>query len=202
MKNTWFVSLLVIALAVLGVSLDTSSIANQEIVLKFNNLDIPENESQEVIEFVKSQLKNIAVSNIKISKGDDGVLKITYHSDLDIKIIKEALSKKNRLVVENDASGSDKEYPFSNEESPAGYELDVFEIQSVKNGIDASGTVVEVKSEIIRFFTPDAFPVLETLEEKHSSIVQTLHIVCNARTQAIQVGFCNVPEARAGPKNA
>ncbi len=200
MKNTWFVSLLIITLAVLGVSLDTSSIANQEIVLKFNNLDVPESESEQVIDFVKSQLRNIAVSNIKISKGEHGVLKITYHSDLDTTIIKETLSKEVALMVENDSSSSDKELPFSNEENLANYELDVFEIQPAKDYIGATGIVVEIKNEIIRFFTPDAFPVLETLEEKHNSIAKVLCTTYGTKTLEIQVGFCDIPEARAGPK--
>jgi hypothetical protein len=100
----------------------------------------------------------------------------------------------------NGSSSSDKELPFSKEENLSSYEFDVFEIQPLKDYIGATGTVVEVKSEIIRFFTPEAFPFLETLEEKHISITKVLYTTCGLKTQEIQVGFCDVPEARAGPK--
>ena len=199
MKNKWYISLLVIALAIVGVSLDKSSVANQEIILKFTNLEVSENESREVLGFVKNQLEGVAVSNIQIQKSQDGTLKITYHSTMDVSEIKVLLSQTNHLVLDMDSGMSTDELPFSNEGDVGGYQIDVFEIQPAKDLAGATGTVVDVKTEIIRFFTPDANTTSVHLERKDTTQAKVLYTVCNSKTLLLNDGFCLIPQVRAGP---
>ena len=65
MKNTWYLGIFVLALALVGISLDKSTNANQEIVLKFTESEVTSGQTEEVIRFVKSQLETIAVGRYR-----------------------------------------------------------------------------------------------------------------------------------------
>lgn len=200
MKNTWYISLLVIAIAILGIRFGQSSVANQEIVLKFANLETFERESQEAIRFVKTQLQEISADNVKVQYSNDGSFKITYYSDVDIARIKTLLSQKNDVIFTNNTKGTKGKSPLSEDDETLGFLIDVFEIQPSNDIAGATGTVVEVKSEIIRFFTPEAYPVVTYLKENYTKKIERAHIASSSRSLEIKKGFCTIPKVRAGPQ--
>lgn len=200
MKNNWYISLFILALAIAGIGLDQSSIANQEVVLKFTNLEVSETESQEVINYIKGQLEEANVENIQILKPEQGVLKIKYHSDLDVARIKEIFSKGNDFALEKSNNKSSTKFPLENEGDVSSFHLDVFEIQLDKDFVGTPGTVVEGKSEIVRFFAPDGLSILGNLEDKDTEIAQVAYNTSFCKTLGIEIGFCRIPQVRAGPR--
>lgn len=199
MKNTWYLGFLVFALALVGISLDKSASANQEIVLKFTELGVTEGETQEVIRFVKDQLREVAIGDIQIQQAKNGMLKISYYSETSITEIKDLLSNQNNLVLENSISSSKEGNPTQDEKDLVVYQLDVFEIQTAKDLVGSNGTVVEFKTESVRFFTPDVYVFSDQLvKEKDASVALAYH-THRIIALAIDDSFCTVPQVRAGP---
>ncbi len=199
MKNTWYLGILVFALAFVGMSIDKSASANQEIVLKFTEFEVSELETQEILHFVKSRLQELAIGEIQIHQSQKGTLKITYYSDVEVAVIKELLSNKNSFALEGGVSDSEKRNPLPEDLDLASYQLDVFEIQVSKDIAGASGTVVEFKTENIRFFTPDVYGFSEHLIKEKELSTQRAYHTFNVIALAIGDNFCTVPQVRAGP---
>lgn len=199
MKNTWYLGFFVFALALIGVSLDKSASANQEIILKFTELGVTEGEAQEVLSFVKDQLKELAVGDIQIRQSKDGALKISYYSKTSIAEIKNILSSKSNLVIDNEDTSSQDKDSVPKEKDLAAYQLDIIEIGDANDLLGAKGTVVEFKTENVRFFTPDVSIFSEQiLKEKDASVALAYHTF-NAIALAVDDNFCTVPQVRAGP---
>ena len=59
MRNKWYVSALIFALAIVGISLEQVSVPNQEIVLQFADLEVTLDETQDAITQIKSQRSTI-----------------------------------------------------------------------------------------------------------------------------------------------
>ena len=199
MKNTWYLGILVFALAFVGISIGKSTNANQEIILKFTALEVTDGETQDVIHFVKSQLQGVATGQIQIKQSSKGTLKITYYSDIDIAVVKKLLFNTNAFVTQNEGSGSNEQIPFSENSDLARYQLDIFEIQTFKNLKKNSGAVVESKREGVRFFIPE-FSTFSSqqIKEKEASTHRAYHAF-NTIVLAIDNSCCAVPQVRAGP---
>lgn len=197
MKNTWYLLFLVFALAIVGISLDKSNGANQEIVLKFIEQAATDGETEDVIRFVKNQLKDVATGDIQIKKAQNGTLKISYHSDIEIVQIKAIFSEYSELVL--DTNTASDELPIPSQEDLIGFQLDVFEIQTAKDFAGAAGTVVEFKTESIRFFTPDVYGISERLVKEEDASTALAYHTYNTIALAIDDSFCTVPQVRAGP---
>lgn len=199
MKKSWYLGFLVVALTFLGISLDKTTSANQQIVLKFTNLAVSEGETQEVLSFVKQQLSQVAVGDIQIKKSANGDLKISYYSNVAIADIKELFSEKSALFLTDTVPSNESSQ--SGKEDFEGYELDIFEIQSPKESVGSEGTFVEFKTESVRFYTPDAYSFTETyISLKTASIAVSYHNYATIAL-AIDQGSHTVPQVRAGPLN-
>lgn len=197
MKNTWYLGFLVIALTFLGISLDKKTSANQEIILKFTNLSVTEGETQDVLRFVKEQLKEVAVGDIQIKTSGNGTLKISYYSDAAIADIKELFSEKSSLVLTNGLYDDESSHP--EKEDFEGYELDVFEIQTPNESVGSEGTVVEFKTESVRFYTPDVYSFTETYTTTKTTTIAVIYHTYATIALAIDQNSCTVPQVRAGP---
>ena len=199
MKNTWYLGIVVFALALVGISLNKSTNANQEIVLKFTESEVTSGQTEEVIRFVKSQLESVAIGGIQVKESDYGTLKITYYSKVATAQIKKLLSSHNKLVLGDVASNGKNQFPKPDKDDLTRYQLDIFEIQTFKDFAGASGTIVEFKTESIRFYTPDVYAFSEQLvKEEAASIKRVLHTNTTIAL-AITDRFCTVPQVRAGP---
>jgi hypothetical protein len=94
-RNKWYLYTFIIALAILGISLEQNAVPNQEILIKFTTSQNSVHNTQDAIALVKSKLENVDVSNIKVEELADGTLKLSYYSDLDVSEIQKIFGKEN-----------------------------------------------------------------------------------------------------------
>jgi len=201
MKNKWYISALIFVLAIVGINLEQVSVPNQEIVLQFIDVEVSLHETQDVIALVKSQLEAVAVDNIKIQDLGNGTLKITYYSDIAVSEIKKIVLGERNLVIDYTSQDYDKEgTKFPSEKDLKGYQLDVYEIQEAYDLAGSSGNILESKSEIVRFFTPNAYASTAKQcgkrENKTKKLAYTVH---KNIAIAIDDSSYKIPEVRAGP---
>ncbi len=201
MKNKWYISALIFVLAIIGISLEQASTPNQEIVVRFTDVEVTLDETENAIAIIKSQLQAIDVDNIQIQESGNGTLKITYYSDIDVSEIKKIFSNERSVALDHTSYDFDKEdtrFPSKKDLKP--YQLDVYEIQDINDLIGFNGTVVDSKSEIIRFFTPDTYATNNKLDSKEKSELEKLaYKVYRNIAIAIDNAEYKIPEVRAGP---
>ncbi|MDO5971573.1 hypothetical protein Q4Q35_17350 [Flavivirga aquimarina] len=201
MKAKWYFSALVIALTLLGVCQKQISVPNQEIVMEFIYDEVTSDEVQDAIAIVKKQLYTLGINNIQVGEKEDGRLKITYYSDVNVARIKQLLSKEKNLELDYASHNQDKEkneFPFN--DSKNSYNLDVYEIQKgADSESDLNGIfVVELKHEYDRFFNPNLYVDIIDGYEK-ARIVKITYKVRRNIAIAIDDMSHHVPDVRAGP---
>jgi hypothetical protein len=202
MKPKWYLSTFILIVAFLGAGLQQFSVPNQEIVLQFEDQEISLVETENAIANIKKQLQDIGVEKIQVYKGDNGVLKISYFSEIDVVSVKKIFSKEKALKLSYSSldieEGSSK-MPSKNKLNT--YQLDVFEIQkSIGNEGDSNGLVVELLPENDRSFNPDVYysTLLKELRFKNK-IEKVAYIIYSNRSIEIDNSSYNTPEVRAGP---
>ena len=202
MKPKWYLSTFILIVAFLGAGLQQFSAPNQEIVLQFEDKAISLVETENAIANIKKQLQDIGVEKIQVYKGANGVLKISYFSEIDVVSIKKIFSKEKALKLSYSlldfGEGSSK-MPSKNKSNT--YQLDVFEIQkSNGNEGDSNGLVVELLPENDRSFNPDVYysALLQELRFKNK-IEKVAYIIYSNRSIEIDNSSYNTPEVRAGP---
>lgn len=199
MKIKWCFSTLIIILTFLGISHEQFALPNQEIVLQFNNDEVTSNEAQNAIAIVKQQLQAIGVSYTQVRK-QDGKLKITYYSNIDIASIKKILSKKNNVELDYTYYNQDnKDFPVDT--NSKNYELDIYEIQNgsdLESGFD--GSAIRLKTENDSFFTPNVFVSFRTIPVRDKDIIEAIAYAFYTNSAiAIQNTLHKIPQVRAGP---
>ena len=202
MKPKWYLSTFILIVAFLGAGLQQFSVPNQEIVLQFEDKAISLVETENAIANIKKQLQDIGVEKIQVYKGANGVLKISYFSEIDVVSIKKIFSKEKALKLSYSlldfGEGSSK-MPSKNKSNT--YQLDVFEIQkSNGNKGDSNGLVVELLPENDLSFNPDVYysALLQELRFKNK-IEKVAYIIYSNRSIEIDNSSYNTPEVRAGP---
>ncbi|WP_303318107.1 hypothetical protein Q4Q34_11770 [Flavivirga abyssicola] len=201
MKAKWYFSTLVIALTLLGVCQKQISVPNQEIVMEFVYDEVTSDEVQDAIAVVKKQLQTLGIDNIQVGEKEDGRLKITYYSDVNVASIKKMLSKEKKLALDYTSYNHEEEdskHPSSEDKNS--YNLDVYEIQKGVDGeSDLNGThVVELKHEYDRFSNPNFYIGKIDLSEE-DRIVKIAYKVRRHIAIVIDDMSHNVPDVRAGP---
>ena len=202
MKPKWYLSTFIVIVAFLGAGLQQFSVPNQEIVLQFEDQEISLVETENAIANIKKQLQDIGVEKIQVYKGDNGVLKISYFSEIDVVSVKKIFSKEKALKLSYSSLDIEEEsskMPSKNKLNT--YQLDVFEIQkSIGNEGDSNGLVVELLPENDRSFNPDVYysTLLKELRFKNK-IEKVAYIIYSNRSIEIDNSSYNTPEVRAGP---
>ena len=202
MKPKWYLSTFILIVAFLGAGLQQFSVPNQEIVLQFEDQEISLVETENAIAIIKKQLQDIGVEKIQVYKGDNGVLKISYFSEIDVVSVKKIFSKEKALKLSYSSLDIEEEsskMPSKNKLNT--YQLDVFEIQkSIGNEGDSNGLVVELLPENDRSFNPDVYysTLLKELRFKNK-IEKVAYIIYSNRSIEIDNSSYNTPEVRAGP---
>ena len=213
MKTKWHFSAFIIILTVLGISLQQFSVSNQEIIVQFTNDEVGLIETQNTIAIVKKQLQQVGVKNIKVHKGENGELKISYFSDIDVASIKKIFSA--RVPLEASAEEQEKELKlgftsFLNEEESSNfpsdknsnsYKLDVFEIQKGDDAeLDLNGFALELNPENDRFFKPVVYYSYIEIDVRGKNKIETTAYIAHRNISiTIDNSSFNIPEVRAGP---
>jgi hypothetical protein len=202
MKPKWYLSTFILIVAFLGAGLQQFSVPNQEIVLQFEDQEISLVETENAIANIKKQLQDIGVEKIQVYKGDNGVLKISYFSEIDVVFIKKLFSKEKALKLSYsllDIEEGTSKIPSKNKSNT--YQLDVFEIQkSNGNEGDSNGLVVELLPENDRSFNPDVYysALVQDVRFKNK-IEKVAYVIYSAISIEIDNSSYNIPEVRAGP---
>ncbi|WP_299683912.1 hypothetical protein [uncultured Dokdonia sp.] len=198
MKNKWYIVVLIFILAILGISSERSSAPNQELVIQFTDAEIASDKAQHTITRVKSQLEAVGVHSIKIQELGNGTLKITYYSDVEVSEIQKIFSESVEIASSHTSDKEDAQLPSEKELKE--YQLDIYEIQNNNDFVGSNGNVLEAKSEIIRFFTPDSYATKSKQTEAQKNKIEKIAYICykNIAT-AIDEAAYKIPEVRAGP---
>ena len=202
MKPKWYLSTFILIVAFLGAGLQQFSAPNQEIVLQFEDKEISLVKTENAIANIKKQLQDIGVKKIQVYKGANGVLKISYFSEIDVVSIKKIFSKEKALKLSYsllDFEEGSSKMPSKNKSNT--YQLDVFEIQkSNGNEGDSNGLVVELLPEHDRYFNPDVYYSTLVYELRFKNKIEKVaYIIYSNRFIEIDNSSYNTPEVRAGP---
>ncbi len=143
-----YIPISILILAFFGVSLDKSVVPNQEIIVQFDGSYLNAEQSNNTISEITDQLTAIGATDIHVSEIENGTLKVTYFSTVDVSIIKNLFQNEQQLKFEdtafNENSGSTGN-PFNKNQS--NYKLEVAKITSdFSSDIGLHGLPVEVKA--------------------------------------------------------
>ena len=205
MNKRWYISALVIILALLGgiASQEQNITPNQEIVLQFTSETVTSDEAQNAIATVKQQLQTVGVHDVQVSQNESGQLKITYFSNTDIVSIKNILSKEKTFEL-NDSGADNNNIPFEipSKDSSVAYNLDVYEIQ---NGSDTAFNIsgklgLENKTDNERLSNTN--PYANTKAVDYNYLEQQVKVAYKFHKYSgitIDHKSNKIPEVRAGP---
>ncbi|XMO85279.1 hypothetical protein AAFN75_10815 [Algibacter sp. AS12] len=198
----WCISILIFSLTLFGaVSQQQMVVANQEIVLQFQDADLTSYQTENTVAALTLQLQDLGAQKIQVLSKANGTLKITYYSDADITRIKQTLAKESQLLLKLTAQDKDaSQFPFN--DSDVSYNLDVYEIHKGQDsGWDFDGAIsLEVKVKSDRFLDPNFLSVGHLAHSYQENLLQVVYK--NSREVAIQLSspLHTIPEVRAGPK--
>ena len=202
MKPKWYLNTFILIIVFLGAVLQQFSVPNQEIVLQFEGHEISLDETENAIADVKKLLQDIGIKKIKVYKGANGVLKISYFSQVDVVSIKKIFSKEKALKLSY-SSLDFGENPFKvpTKKKSITYQLDVFEIQKSKeNALDSNGLVIESSPENDRSFNLDIYyPDLSKELRLKNRIEKVAYNIFGNKSIEIDNASHNIPKVRAGP---
>ena len=202
MNAKWFFSTLIVLLALFGIGAGQVAAPNQEIVVQFNGDEVTLDDAQNAIAIVKKQLQIIGVENIQVVEGDEGSLKITYYSDVDVAVIKGIFSVEDKLELGLISYSKDKE-PFKvpAKDNSNTYELNVCEIHI---GVDAemgfNGYLLELKFGNENYFNPIVYFSADEINVRERNRIEKIaYTVHRNIALVIDNSSHNIPEVRAGP---
>ena len=203
MKKTWYFGALLTLFILLGVYQNQISEPNQEIVLKFSDVNITSDEAQSAIAIVKKQLQAIGVHKVRVKELKEGQLKITYYSSSDVESIKRTLSEENNIVIGYSSINKRGNTPnVPSDKKSKKYKLDVFEIHKSKDlesGLDGK-YVLSINQDLDRFYNPNVYIFNNNVDAKDGNkTAETAFKVLRNIAIAIDNTSRNVPEVRAGP---
>ncbi|MCG2418527.1 hypothetical protein K8089_05785 [Aequorivita sp. F47161] len=202
MNWKWYIPVLIIALAFFGISLEQSTLPNQEIVVQFNTKNVSAAEAEQAIANVTSQLKSIGIAHVLVSEIQNGQLKVSYYSSKDVATIKGLFSGQNKLQLAgtdfNERNTSSK-IPFSQDSHI--YKLDVVTIQKdFGSNLDLQGILVIVKAAKDQYLKP-VFSLHAS--ENNFDLKQAIALVAykNYGNISLLINHASykIPEVRAGP---
>jgi len=202
MQSKGYFSILFVILALIGISWEHTSKPNQEVVVQFNNNDVSCDEAQNAIALVKLQLQGIGVENIQVIEETGGRLKITYYSNVDVAVVKRAISDGDKLELSDVSfpqNENQSELP-SNDDSIS-YELNVSELyKNTDSGVDGDGFILELKSNHDRYVPPVVYFANAGIAIHEKNRIEKLAYRVHTNVALlIDNDSHQIPEVRAGP---
>ncbi|QIE59156.1 hypothetical protein G5B37_06165 [Rasiella rasia] len=201
MNQKWYIPIIVIALAFLGIGLDNTVVPNQEIVVQFNNEGVTAQETQKAVAAVKKQLQSIGGTNIQITKSQQGNLKITYYSAMDVAAVRSIFSDDTLLKIgfTSNTDQAPTDVPANNPSN--NYQLNIDAIDyGQEGGFDFDGFVIEIKGGNDRYVDPFVYAGISEeiirLCNSFEKIAYEVQLDCSLH---IDYSTFNFPEVRAGP---
>lgn len=199
MNTKWCISALFIILVFLGLSQGHKRISNQQILLKFAEVEVAsETAHDEILAVIAKKLQVLGISNIEIIENDGTRLSIRYYSDIDAVSVKEFLTKESQPSLTNK-----EEFPsdYPKEELPEKYNLIVSDLhQHADDVVNLNATLVfghKLADEIVSNSLILTYANITSFEQDvivgiAYKIYRNIALSTNNTSQII-------PEVRAGP---
>ena len=202
MKTKWYISTVIIVFTLLAICHTNISLPNQEIVVKFNDDEVTNDQSQNAIASIKQQLQDFGVDNIQVRQVSNGNFRIVYHSSVAVESIKMALSSSEN-ITKDISSFNLNHQKQSSDNNQKHYNLDVYEIQGISVDFDLTGSLtLETKYVYDRLVNSIDYSNVVDVNETIGD--ETLQIDFK-RNRAIVLTIENtshaIPEVRAGPNS-
>ncbi len=197
-----YLSTLIIILALFGIYWESTSVPNQEIVVQFDDGKVTVDEAQKAIAIVKKQLQVLGVENIQVFEGDDGGLKITYYSAIDVAEIKRAFSEEEKLELGSIFYSQENEpFKIPTKDNSTTYKLNVCEIHPSPDAeMGFNGFLPEIIPGHDRYLnTIVYFTVDEIVVRQKNQIDKVAYTVHRNVALLLDTASHNIPEVRAGP---
>lgn len=171
---------------------------NQEIAVEFDEIAMDETGLAVLTDQITLRLEQIGIRQVRILHTAPGVLKISYHSNLDIEFVRTALQKDAGTMVlsHNDERDS---FPFS--ESNEDYKIKVILLQDGQISESSfQGVLVETISFKEHSLKPK-FLIYNSfvLSEIQTNIIENRAITYVNIEHPVRVVPYHIPEVRAGP---
>lgn len=190
MNSKWYTStFFLLLLFVFGTLQKQINVPNQEIVLEFISSTQNSQNKKSTISSLSEKLTDLGVTNISISEGDNGVLRIVYHSEIDAGRLEQLLNE------------SDNHLPQAPKEEQKEYNLSIFElIDLVHLRKTHDNFIVELKSNFDRSTTNQNIGL-----SKENSLIVKPKFSLQKNKASFQKSICKStstngePEVRAGP---
>lgn len=201
MNSKWYVSTLVIIIALIGLNQGQTKVANQQIVIQFTDEETTlESSYDEVLVTITQKLQDLGITDIEIIEDDDAQLSIRYYSDIDAISVKEFLSKNSELLLTY--TDADK-LPLDDSENefPENCSLVVSDLQQQTNdGFHKNGKLAfELKQEYNRFSNPVVLHFDDKISLEQDAIVAIAYKINRDIVIAITNTSHTIPQVRAGP---
>ena len=199
MLKKWYISGLVVILALLGVNQKQTIKPNQEMVLRFSNIVVDVTNVNNAILKVEKQLSDIGAKNITFFEDVDGLFKITYYSNLDVNTIKQILSEKHDsdLALEKETNKDQN----STQDPYKPYDFDIKQLdEGLNNDLGGKASMLaELKLDKPRSFTSNVFALVNIIEIKQQNTFEKrFKIFCSVILSTDNFSF-QIPDVRAGP---
>ena len=196
MNSKWCLSTLFLLFTYLGVFHEDITIPNQEIVLEFVDSKIDNEDIEFTISDFKERLKSVGVTNIKIRNSNNGSLKISYFSNVDVDIVREILSNKQQIVLNKNQKEENEQQKNQHD-----YNINIYEIV---DDIDSSNLndkfTFEIKNYSDRFKNNYTYVSLKNvIAYNNNQLFKTAFKVSKNNYFIKDNNSYNEPEVRAGP---
>ena len=204
MKMKWYISTLILFFTVFGICHNKIFSPNQEILVQFQSNEVTEEQSQTAIESIKQQLWAFGIEDIQVREDQNGRLKITYYSAVDVESIKAILSAEKLLSIDFASEGDEKRSDkIPSDKKSKTYNLDIYELHKSTDGNNgaAGKSVLIVKQDFDRYLNPNVFLPINSIDVTQIDLsVKQAYKVNTVIAIAIENTSHAIPEVRAGPQ--
>lgn len=201
MNTKWYISTLIIILALIGLNQEQTKVANQQIVLQFSDIEMTSvTAHDDAIATITKKLQTFGIANIEIIENDDTQLSIRYYSDIDALSIGKFLSQDCQLALTY--SGLDQlPIDFPEDKLPESCSIVVSDLQQqTDDGLGLNGKFAfELNQDYKRFSNPVVIPHNNLIVFEQDAIVQVAYKINKVIAIAIDNTSRTIPEVRAGP---
>ncbi len=202
MNTKWYISTLIILIALLGLNQEQTKVVNQQIVLQFADAETTSvNGYDDTLATITKKLQALGIANIEIIETDDAQLSIRYYSDIDALRIAEFLSKGSELpFTYKDIDQLPADLP--KEQLPENYSIVVSDLhQQTDDGLGLNGKFAfELNQDYQRFSNLLFIPNSNSIILEPETIVQVAYRINSVIAIAIDNTSNSFPEVRAGPQ--
>jgi hypothetical protein len=201
MNAKWYISTLIIILALIGLNQEQTKGANQQIVLQFTDVEmISVATHDDALATITKKLQSLGVGNIEIIENDGTQLSIRYYSDIDALSVGEFLSQDSEFLLSY--RGIDQlPADFPKDKLPETFSLVVSDLQQQSDdGLSLNGKFAfELNQDFKRFFNPVVIQFNHSIVLKQDAVVYVAYKTNRVIAIAIDNTSHSIPEVRAGP---